>query len=44
MLQGTWVTHSVKQQSLDLNSSLDIRIMSSPPALGSVLGVEYIYI
>ena len=33
MLEGTWVPQSVKHLTLDLNSGLDLRVMSSSLAL-----------
>ena len=38
--RGAWVAHSVKRLTLDLSSSLDLRVVSSSPALGSALGVK----
>jgi len=40
MYWGTWVAQSVKHPTLDLSSGLDLRVMSSSPTLGSMLGVE----
>ena len=34
------MAQSVKRLTLDLSSGLDLRVMSSSPALGSRLGVE----
>ena len=39
-IQGTWVAQSVKHLTLDLSSGLDLRVLSSSPTLGSMLGVE----
>ena len=38
--RGAWVAQSAKHLTLDLSSDLDLRVMSSSPMLGSVLGVE----
>ena len=38
--RGTWGPESVKHPTLDLCSGLDLRVVSSSPALGSTLGVE----
>ena len=35
---GAWVAQLVKHPTLDLSPGLDLRVMSSSPALGSVLG------
>ena len=32
---GTWVAQLIKRPTLDLSSGLDLRVMSSGPALGS---------
>jgi len=37
---GTWEAQSVKRLTLDLNSGLDLRVVSSSPTLGSTLGME----
>ena len=37
--QGAWVAQSIKHPTLDLSSSLDLRVVSSSPTLGSTLGV-----
>ena len=37
---GTWVAQPVKDRLLDLSSGLDLRVVSSSPALGSTLGAE----
>ena len=37
---GVWVAQSVKHPPLDLSSSLDLRVMSSSLALGSVQGMK----
>ena len=37
---GVWVAQSVKHPPLDLSSSLDLRVMSSSLALGSVQGLK----
>ena len=37
---GSRVAQSVKHPTLDLSSGPDLRVMSSSPALGSVLGVK----
>lgn len=34
------MAQSVKQPTLDLSSGLELRVMSSRPTLGSVLGVK----
>ena len=33
------LSQSVRQRTLDFSSSLDLRVLSSSPALGSTLGV-----
>ena len=38
--RSTWVAHLVKHPTPDLSSGLDLRIVSSSPMLGSMLGVE----
>ena len=38
--RGAWVALLVKCWTLDLSSGLDLRVMSSSPTLGSMLGVE----
>ena len=38
--RGTRVAQLVKHPTLDLSSSLDLRVVSSSPALGSALGIE----
>ena len=40
LVRGTWLAQSVKPPTLDLSSGLDLRVMSSSPALGSTLGEE----
>ena len=35
-----WVAQSVKHLLLDLSSGLDLRVLSSSPTLGSMLGME----
>ena len=35
-----WLAQSDKYLTLDLSSGLDLRVMSSSPALGSMLGME----
>ena len=40
--RGTWVIQSVKRPTPDLSSGLDLRVMTSSPVLGSVLGVIYL--
>ena len=37
---GAWVAQLVKHLSLDLSSGLDLGVVSSSSALGSVLGAE----
>jgi len=37
---GAWVAQLVKHLTFDLSSGFDLRVMSSSPMLGSVLGVE----
>lgn len=37
---STWVTQVMKHLTLDLCSDLDLRVMSSSPALGCTLGVD----
>ena len=37
---GTWVAQLVKHSILNLSSGLDLRVMSSSPVLGSMLGME----
>ena len=38
--RGSWVAQSVKLLTLDLTSGLDLNIMSSSLALGSMLGMK----
>ena len=38
--RGTWMAQLVEHPTLDLSSVVDLRVMSSSPALGSMLGVE----
>ena len=38
--RGIWVVQSVKRLALDLSLGLDLRVMSSNPTLGSMLGME----
>jgi len=40
LLGGTWAARSVKHPTLELSSGLDLRVVSSSPMLGSMLGVE----
>ena len=40
LFRGAWVGQSVKHQTLDFNSGLDLTVMSSSPVLGSMLDVE----
>ena len=40
MLRDTWVAQLVKHPTLDLSSDLDLRVVSSSPFLGSMLGVK----
>ena len=35
-----WVARSVRHLTLDLSSGLDLRVMTSSPALGSMLGIK----
>ena len=37
---GAWVAQSVKHRTLDLSSGLALRVVSSSPTLGSMLGME----
>ena len=37
---GTWAAQSVMLLTLDLSSGPDLRVMSSSPMSGSVLGME----
>ena len=37
---GAWGVQAGKCPTLDLSSGLDLRVMSSSPALGSVVGVK----
>lgn len=37
---GAWVTHSVKHSTLDFTSGCDVRVTSSSPMLGHLLGME----
>ena len=39
-LWSTWVAQSVKHLTLDLNSGLDLMVLSSSPVLGSMLGMK----
>ena len=39
-LRGAGVAQSVKCLALDLSSGLDLRVRSSSPTLGSMLGVK----
>ena len=41
---GTWVVQLVECLSFDLSSGLDLRVMSSSPALVSMLGMEPTYL
>ena len=41
-LGAPWVTQSVECWTLDFSSDHDLRVVSSSPVLGSVLGVETI--
>ena len=38
--RGAWVNQSVRHPALDLSSGLDLRVVSSSPALDSILGME----
>ena len=38
--RGSWVAQSVKCPTLDLNSGFDIRVVSSSPSLGAMLGAK----
>jgi len=38
------VAQSVKRPTLDLSSGLDLRVVSSSPSLGFMLGLEHTYI
>ena len=38
--RGIWVVQSVKRLALDLSLGLDLRVMSSSPVFGSMLGME----
>jgi len=38
--RDAWVAQTVKCLTLDLSSGLDLRVLSSSPALGSMLGME----
>ena len=40
--RGVWVAQSIKHPALDLSSRLDLRVVDSSPALGSVLGMKAI--
>ena len=40
---GSWVVQLVKSLAFDLGSGLYLRVMSSSPVLGSMLGVEPTY-
>ena len=40
-MQEWWVVQAVKQGALDFSSGLDLKVMSSNPALGFTLGVEH---
>lgn len=37
---GAWVAQLVKRPTLDFSSGLDLKVMSSSPALGSILSME----
>ena len=37
---GTWVAQAVKRLTFDFSSGLDLRVVSSSPTLGSMLGME----
>ena len=37
---GAWVAQSIKHPTLDLNSGLDLRVVSSGPELGSMPSME----
>ena len=39
-LRGVGVAQLVKGPTLDLSSGLDLRVVSSSPALGSALGIK----
>jgi len=38
--RGAWMAQSVKRLTLDLNSGLDVRVVSSSLVLGSTLDME----
>ena len=40
LLGDAWVAQLVKHMTLDLSSGLDLKVLSSNPALGSTLGME----
>ena len=37
---AAWVAQPVKRPNLDLSSGLDLKVMSSSPTVGSMLGME----
>jgi len=41
MIRGVWVAQLVKQLTLGVASSHDLRALRPSPALGSVLSTEY---
>ena len=40
ILGGTWVVELVEHPTLDFSSGLNLRVLSSSPMLGSMLGME----